>query len=406
MTAGPHTGKEELVGSVVELDVGPVAHGGHCVARLDGQVVFVRHAIPGERVVAEITEQTAKFLRADAVEILTPSEHRVEPPCTYAGPGRCGGCDFQHATIDEQRRMKAQVVADTLRRIGKIEYDVVMESVPGDDGLGWRTRMRYAVAKGEPGMYRHRSHDVLAIDRCLLAHPDSPPVLDRTWPDAGAVQTVVSSAGETAVVAGVEGGGRVHEVVRDRRFRVDATGFWQVHPGAAATLVEAVLTGLDPQSGETALDLYSGVGLFAAFLADAGCAVLAVESDPAAVKNARRNLHDLPAVTIEGGKVGRVLGSAIRQGLESVDLVVLDPPRTGAGPDVVRAVTGLSPRRVVYVACDPAALARDLRVFLDEGYLLSGLRAFDLFGMTHHIECVAVLHLASLNPLTQDRSSP
>jgi tRNA/tmRNA/rRNA uracil-C5-methylase (TrmA/RlmC/RlmD family) len=394
-----HSG-HELVGAVVELDVGPVAHGGHCVARHQGQVVFVRHAIPGELVRARVTEQTTRYLRADAVEILDPSPHRVEPPCPYAGPGRCGGCDFQHVAIAEQRRLKAQVVTDTLRRIGRIDYDVVMESVPGDDGLGWRSRMRYAVSGGRPGMYQYRSHDLVPVDRCLLADPAGPRVLDRTWPDADAVQTVLSSAGESAVAAGEDDGGRVHEIVRDRRFRVDATGFWQVHPAAATTLVDAVLTALAPRPGETALDLYSGVGLFAAFLADAGCAVLAVESDAAAVRNARRNLHDLPAVTIEGGRVGRVLRSAVRQGLESVDLVVLDPPRTGAGPDVVRAIADLTPRRVAYVACDPAALARDLRVFMDGGYELSGLRAFDLFGMTHHIECVAVLNYGL------DRSSP
>jgi tRNA/tmRNA/rRNA uracil-C5-methylase (TrmA/RlmC/RlmD family) len=238
-------------------------------------------------------------------------------------------------------------------------------------------------------MYAHRSHELVPIDRCLLAHPDSPPVLDRAWPDADAVQTVVSSTGEHVIVS--DDVRRVHEKVRGRRFRVDATGFWQVHPAAAETLVGAVLDGLEPRPGETALDLYSGVGLFAAFLADAGCAVLTAESDTAAVRNARRNLHDLTAVTIEAGKVGRVLGSAARQGLESVDLVVLDPPRTGAGRDVVQAITRLTPRRVAYVACDPAALARDLRVFLDDGYELTSLRAFDLFGMTHHIECVAVL---------------
>ena len=379
----------DLVGTQAEIEVGPVAHGGHCVGRLDGQVVFVRHAIPGERVRIRITEQTSKFLRADAVEIVSPSPERVEPPCPYAGPGRCGGCDFQHVSLPEQRRMKAQVVTDTLRRIGRIEYAVTME--PADEtGLGWRTRMRYAVAHGRPGMFAHRSHDLVAIARCLLAHPDSPAVLDRIWPDTDAVHTTVSTTGEQVI-----GAGRVHERVRDRTFRVDATGFWQVHPAAAAILVGAVLDGLDPRPGETALDLYSGVGLFAAFLADAGCAVLTAESDRHAVRNARRNLHDLPAVTIESGKVGRVLTSARRQGLESVDLVVLDPPRTGAGPDVVHAVADLAPRRVGYVACDPAALARDLRVFLDSGYDLAGLRAFDLFGMTHHIECVAILTRAT-----------
>ncbi len=282
-----------------------------------------------------------------------------------------------------------------------------MESVPGDDGLGWRTRMRYAVSRGRPGMYAapQRTTWSRSTAACSL-HPAGPRVLDRTWPDADAVQTVLSSAGETAVAAGDDDGGRVHEVVRDRRFRVDATGFWQVHRAAATTLVDAVLTGLAPRPGETALDLYSGVGLFAAFLADAGCAVLAVESDADAVRNARRNLHDLPAVTIEGGRVGRVLQSAVRQGLESVDLVVLDPPRTGAGQDVVRAIAALTPRRVAYVACDPAALARDLRVFLDSGTSSSGLRAFDLFGMTHHIECVAMLEPTAFGPGVGSASGP
>lgn len=386
-----------LVGSTAEVDVGPVAHGGHCVARLDGQVVFVRHALPGERVVIRITEQTSRYLRADAVSVLSPSALRVTPPCPYAGS--CGGCDFQHVSVPGQRELKAQVVTDTLRRIGGISYDVSMEAADVS-GLGWRTRMRYVVSQGRPGMYAHRSHDLVPIDHCLLAHPSSPVVLDRPWPGASAVHTVVSSTGETSVSSesdapepGDRAAKRVHEVVRDRRFRVEATGFWQVHPAAAETLVAAVLDGLEPRAGETALDLYSGVGLFAAFLADAGCAVLAIESDAAAVRNARRNLHDLPAVTIETGKVGKVLDSAARQGLESVDLVVLDPPRTGAGADVVHAITRLTPRRIAYVACDPAALARDLRVFLDSGYNLSGLRAFDLFGMTHHIECVAVLEV-------------
>ncbi|HET6292512.1 MAG TPA: class I SAM-dependent RNA methyltransferase [Kribbella sp.] len=382
--------EEEIVGAVVELEVGPVAHGGHCVARHDGQVVFVRHALPGEVVRARVTEQTTKYLRADAIEILTASPQRIEPPCPYAGPGRCGGCDFQHANIVEQRRLKATVVSDTLRRIGGIERNITMES-PGDDGLGWRTRMRYSVVDGRPGMFAHRSHDLIPIDQCLIAHPDTPAVLDQRWPEASSVQAVVSSEGKTAVLTDDNSAGRVVEVVRDRRFRVEAGGFWQVHPAAPSMLVDAVLAGLEPAEGETALDLYSGVGLFAAFLAEAGCAVLAVEGDRDAVRNARRNLHDLPAVTLEQGDVDKVLNNAAGQGLESVDLVVLDPPRTGAGKAVVRRIAALTPRRIAYVACDPAALARDLKTFGGLGYGVSSLRAFDLFGMTHHIECVAVL---------------
>lgn len=382
---------EDLVGTVLELEIGPVAHGGHCVARYEGQVVFVRHGLPGELVHARVTERTTKYLRADVVQVLTPSPHRIEPPCPYAGPGRCGGCDFQHANIVEQRRLKATVVSDTLRRIGGIERTVTMES-PGDDGLGWRTRMRYAVGPdGRPGMRVHRSHDLIPVDQCLLAHPGTPEVLDQRWPGTESVQAVVSSEGKQAVITDSDSGGRVVEVVRDRRFRVEAGGFWQVHPAAATTLVDAVLAGLEPSAGETALDLYSGVGLFAAFLAEAGCAVLAIEGDKDAVKNARRNLHDLTEVTLEQGDVDKVLNGAVRQGLSQVDLVVLDPPRTGAGKHVVRRIAGLSPRKVAYVACDPAALARDLKTFTELGYGVSSLRAFDLFGMTHHIECVAVL---------------
>ncbi|MGC4941160.1 class I SAM-dependent RNA methyltransferase [Kribbella sp. DT2] len=385
------TGENDIVGTVLELEIGPVAHGGHCVARYEGQVVFVRHGLPGELVHARVTERTNKYLRADVVQVLTPSPHRIEPPCPYAGPGRCGGCDFQHANIVEQRRLKATVVSDTLRRIGGIERTVTMES-PGDDGLGWRTRMRYAVGPGgRPGMRVHRSHDLIPIDQCLIAHPGTPDVLDQRWPGTTSVQAVVSSEGKQAVITDSESGGRVVEVVRDRRFRVEAGGFWQVHPAAATTLVDAVLAGLEPAAGETALDLYSGVGLFAAFLAEAGCAVLAIEGDKDAVKNARRNLHDLSGVTLEQGDVDRVLNGAVRQGLSQVDLVVLDPPRTGAGKHVVQRIAGLAPRKVAYVACDPAALARDLKTFAGLGYGVSSLRAFDLFGMTHHIECVAVL---------------
>ena len=396
------TDENSLVGAVVELEVGPVAHGGHCVARHEGQVVFVRHALPGELVHARITEQTAKYLRADAVQVLTPSPQRIDPPCPYAGPGLCGGFDFQHANIVEQRRLKATVVSDTLRRIGGIERTIVMES-PGDDGLGWRTRMRYAVVDGRPGMYAHRSHDLVPIDKCLLAHPGTPDVLSSRWPGVSSVQAVVSSEGKTAVLTDKDPGERLVEVVRDRRFLVDAGGFWQVHPAAPETLVDAVLSGLEPAAGETALDLYSGVGLFAAFLAEAGCPVLAIEGDKDAVRNARRNLHDLDGVTLENGDVDRVLNAAAGHGLEHVDLVVLDPPRTGAGKDVVRRIAALGPRRVAYVACDPAALARDLKTFGGLGYGIASLRAFDLFGMTHHIECVAILEPVDSDVASQGR---
>jgi tRNA/tmRNA/rRNA uracil-C5-methylase (TrmA/RlmC/RlmD family) len=393
-----------LVGSSLELDIERVAHGGHCVARHEGRVVFVRHALPGERVRAVVTEggSTSRFLRADAVEVLVAAAGRVEPPCPYARPGLCGGCDWQHADLGTQRSLKAAVVAEQLRRLAGVEREVVVEPVPGDvDGLGWRTRVRFAVTQdGRLGLRRHRSHDVVAVDRCRIAAPAIDDLgLDRqSWPGAESVEAVVSSAGQSMVLVSAEGRrepgpgrGWVRERAAGRDWRVSAGGFWQVHPGAAEALTEAVVEGLGPQVGDTALDLYAGVGLFAGTLArlvGLEGTVVAVESGTRACADARRNLHDLPGARIVAGSVERELP---RLGVERADLVVLDPPRAGAGAGVVRAIAALTPRRVAYVACDPAALARDVAAFAAVGYGLGSLRAFDLFPMTAHVECVAVL---------------
>ncbi|MDF1603206.1 TRAM domain-containing protein [Nocardioides sp. YIM 152315] len=346
------------VGERFEVVVGPVAHGGHCVARLDGgRVVFVRHAIPGERVVVEITEGTDgdRFWRGDAVEVLQPSPDRVTPPCPYAGPGRCGGCDLQHVDLARQRTLKADVVREQLARLAGLDRDVVVEAVPGDDhGLGWRTRQRYVdLPGGGRGMRKHRSHDVVRVETCLIEAPEP--------------------AGHRAL---------------GRSFEVADGGFWQVHPGAPDALVTAVLEMLRPRSGERCLDLYAGVGLFAAFLLDAvgeSGRVVAIEGDPAASALSAANC---PGVEVRAGGVAEVLASAYD---ESFDLVVLDPPREGARRPVVEAVAARAPRAVAYVACDPAALARDLATFAELGYELRELRAFDLFPMTHHVECVALL---------------
>ncbi|MBT2227011.1 class I SAM-dependent RNA methyltransferase [Nonomuraea sp. NEAU-A123] len=406
------------------MTVGPVAHGGWCVARHEGRVVFVRHALPGERVIAEVTEETTRFLRADAVQVLDPSPDRVVPPCPFAGPGRCGGCDWQHATLEAQRGLKAAVVAEQLSRLAGIERAVVVEEVPGaKDGLGWRTRVQFAARPdGELGFRKHRSHDIEVVDACLIAHPEVEAVgaEQREWRGASVVEVIASSAGDQAVVvkprprrsvtvpdldasASIlldqgkghtvprKGSGVLHEQVGDREFRVAGSGFWQVHPGAAETLLDAVLSYAAPEPGEWALDLYCGVGLFAAGLAEgvgAEGAVFGLESEAAAVRDARANLRDLPQARVERGRVEEALD---RFQIERADIVVVDPPRSGLGRDVVRRVAALEASRIVYVSCDPATLARDLSWLGDDGYELVDLRAFDAFPMTHHVECVALL---------------
>lgn len=363
------------MGERFEADVGPIAHGGHCVVRLpepEARVVFTRHALPGERVVVRITEGTDgdRFWRADAVEVLRASPDRVEAPCRYFAPGGCGGCDFQHVDVPAQRDLKAAVVREQLVRLGRLDpahplvAGLVVEPVPGDDdGLRWRTRQRWVrLPDGRRGLRKHRSHEVVAVDDCLIARPDA------REPAAGSVR----------------------ERVGEHTFTAAADGFWQVHPGAPEALVSAVLGLLEPAPGESVLDLYAGAGLFSRFLADrvgADGRVVAVEGDETAASHARANVPEAVGVASD---VARALETA-PETAGRFDLVVLDPPRSGAGRGVVEQVARRRPRAVAYVACDPAALARDIGYLADAGYRLDGLRAFDLFPMTHHVECVAVL---------------
>ena len=393
--------------SLPVVEVGPVAHGGSCVARLDGQVVFVRHSLPGERVRIRVTDTTKRFLRADAVEVLEASPDRVEPPCALAGT--CGGCDFQHVDPAAQRQLLADVVAEQLSRLAGIERDVVVEEVRPT--LGWRTRVTWSTTPdGRPGLRKHRSHEVVPVDHCPIAHPDLPDVTAHRW-DSGPVEAIVSSTGQRLVVtdatvpteldvdgvAGTDGhrragGTRLTEHVAPHDFTVTGSGFWQVHPEAARTLVDAVLDAAETRSGDRVADLYAGVGLFTAFLADAvgpDGLVVSVEADRQGARDARRSLHGRREVRL----VADSTEGALRRDpslAEGVDVVVLDPPRTGARK-AVPGVAALGARRVVYVACDPAALARDVATFAEHGYRLGPLRAFALFPMTHHVECVAVL---------------
>jgi tRNA/tmRNA/rRNA uracil-C5-methylase (TrmA/RlmC/RlmD family) len=423
----PDADVDELVeGDRVEVTIGDVAHGGHCVARIGGphgRVVFVRHALPGERAEVEITEvHPGSYLRGDAVRILHAAPQRVSPPCPWARPGACGGCDLQHVSVDGQLEWKASVVRGQLARLAGLspaeidDLGVRVQPLPGGP-LGWRSRVRYAVdAAGRAGLLQHRSHQVVPIDRCRIAHPalQDLDVTARHWAQADAVEVVASSGGDVSVVTRSTGGAarpdddlggvraagaarqleqgsaEVTEVAAGRSWRLPTEGFWQVHPAAADTLTTAVLDLLEPATGETSWDLYGGAGLFAAALAGrTGARVSVVESSAAGVAAARSNLADLAGVEVISAKVEIAL--ARRRVTGPVDLVVLDPPRTGAGARVVAAIMQAAPRAVAYVACDPAALARDVGTFREAGWRLAELRAYDCFPMTQHVECVALL---------------
>jgi tRNA/tmRNA/rRNA uracil-C5-methylase (TrmA/RlmC/RlmD family) len=402
-------------GNRFEVEVGAVAHGGHCVARAEGRVLFVRHALPGERVIAEVTEDKGgSFCRADAVEILDASPDRVEPSCALARPGGCGGCDWQHASAAAQRDLKAFVVAEQLQRLAGLDLKVEVEELPGGP-LGWRTRQRLAIDdEGRAGLRAHRSHRVLPLagNGCPISVPDLfGEVLDTAQRPGTELDVILDDIGARHVASlepipnrprqyrtrWLTGGAAVQRAAgRDWRLRAD--GFWQVHPAAAQTLADTVAEFAATPRGGSAWDLYSGVGLFAAVLAEQvgpEGSVLLVESMAGAIDDARRNLADAPQVRFLTGRVEHVLvdGTDLAAGGVDIgpDVVVLDPPRKGAGRAVVDAVASEGPLRVVYVACDPAALARDLASFAGNGYHLAALRAFDAFPMTHHVECVALI---------------
>jgi tRNA/tmRNA/rRNA uracil-C5-methylase (TrmA/RlmC/RlmD family) len=419
---------ESWQGRTVEVTIGPIAHGGHCVTRFEGRVMFVRHALPGEVVRALVTEDRGgSFCRADAVQIVKSAPERVSAPCPHAHPGGCGGCDFQHVTLAGQRQLKAVVVAEQLQRLAGLQWPVTVLPL-AEEGLGWRRRIRYAVAPdGQLGLRAHRSHQVIPLDRCPLGAPGvgDAAELDQRWPGLTEVEVAADDAGSTAAIGHREllphsrgrhsqrgrpaagravrpkltsehlaGPQRLRYVAGGHHFDVQAGGFWQTHPAAADAFTEAVLTAAALRPGERALDLYAGAGLFTVALAEAVTvtgAVLGLEADRTAVADASHNLREQPWASVRRAPVTVDTVTAAAAELGTIDAIVLDPPRTGAGRDVLGAILTGKPRAVVYVACDPAALARDVRTALDAGWQLTDLHAFDAFPMTHHVECIATL---------------
>lgn len=387
----------------------------------DGLVTFVRHALPGERVRCVVTETTARFLRADAIEILEASPDRIVPSCTHAGPGGCGGCDYSHATLVAQRRMKAQLVAEQLRRVAKVEVDVHVEpATKGDDGFGWRTSIRMDVdSDGRPCFHANRSDQLIPIDACPIAsptiartgviggrfpgmaevacfgHPDADhPLVQFTATPAGFAQ--IPEVDDAAVRIDGEvhvGPARATVTVGKLHYAVSPDSFFQVHRAAARTLVHAVLDAAAVRPGDHVADLYSGVGLFTVALAEAvgrDGSVVAIERSSSAVADAKRNVRHLPQVQLVASAV---TASVVSDLLPGTEVVVVDPAREGLGKGVVDALCTLAPglHTIVVVSCDPSTFARDLAKAAEHGWGLESLRCFDLFPQTEHVELVGVL---------------
>ncbi len=429
---------------IVELDLDAIAHGGEAIGRHAGRAVFVPYAIPGERVAAEIVEEKERWARARLLKVLTPSPDRIAPPCPYFGPEQCGGCQWQHIAYERQAKLKQAIVADQLRRLGHIAQppvsDIIVLADPAQADLetfapdaqspaadppylafGYRNHVQLTAAPdGRLGYRRGDSPEVVAVDRCLLladrldelhaaldaAEAEVTGVSLRAGINTGEALLLLETAGDEqpeleinlpAAIALRTGSGIqpligepwFYEEVLGRRYRVSAESFFHLNTVGAAALVELVLAYADLQPDDVVLDLYCGVGLFALALAEHAAEVIGVESSPVACEDFAVNAGDLLNLALHEGNVEQVLPALRAEGLRCT-VAVLDPPRAGAGAEVLREVAACAPRRIVYVSSDPASLARDAVHLTAAGYRLVEAQPVDLCPQTYYVETVAV----------------
>ncbi len=404
-----------------ELHLTDMAHGGDALGRHEGKVIFVPYAMPGEEALVEIVEDKGRYARGRLVEILSPSPQRVDPPCPHFGPGKCGGCQWQHIAYQAQLEFKAAVVGDQLARLGRLP-DVPLKMkrpIPSTSPWHYRNHVQFSISDdGRLGFVSAKGRRVETIEVCYLLHPlleelftaldlelpglarlslragvntgdqmmifethdDLPPALESDLP----VSCVLLLSDGTPV--NLIGSNHITEMVAGRRFHISATSFFQVNTAAAEELVRVVGEYLAPTSEETLLDAYCGVGMFALSLADKVGHVIGIEEDEGAVADARLNASELTNVEFIEGSVETSLPQLDRP----IDLAVLDPPRQGCKPEALRALVELAPRRIVYVSCDPATLARDARRLAEGGYQLVEVQPVDMFPQTYHVESVAL----------------
>jgi tRNA/tmRNA/rRNA uracil-C5-methylase (TrmA/RlmC/RlmD family) len=397
-TAAPPPAPEHLT-----LTVGAPANGGSCVARHDGRVVFVRYALPGERVRVRVTADRGSYWHAETIEVIEPSDDRIASLCPIAGVDGAGCCDLAFVDPAAGRALKAEVVSNQLARLGNYQWNDAVAPVSTAGPTGWRTRIRLDVgADGRAGFHRYHSDELVVDLNCgQLPAEMIDGLTDVAWPPGAHLHVVIDDDGQRHVARTVRHGRRnstdlvegSYEGVQRagrRSWQVPVTAFWQAHRDAARTYSELVGDWARPDPGMTAWDLYGGAGVFAAVLGDAvgeSGQVVSVDSSRAATRSARATLADLPQVNVITDSVRRAL-TAQRSG---ADVAVLDPPRGGAGREVIDLLAAAEVPRIVHIGCEAASFARDIGLYQRHGYAVDKISVFDSFPLTHHIECVALL---------------
>jgi 23S rRNA (uracil1939-C5)-methyltransferase len=406
---------------IVQLE--KLTYGGNALGRLpDGRVIFVPFGLPGEEVSVRLVEEKRQRARADLVEVLKPSPQRIRPRCRHFGT--CGGCHYQHMPYAVQLKTKSDILRDQLVRIGRISNPPIQPMVPSPQEWNYRNHVQFHLTSaGELGFQAPASSRVIPISECHL--PEGP--LNSIWPqlefssglrleriglrlgaEGQAMLVLESTPSETPeveiesdlsvvhlfgqqelVLAGEATIGITVEVPQDpllrRTFQVSAASFFQVNTAMAGKMVEHLLANLPLRPTTTLLDIYSGVGLFSAFLAPRLGRLIAIEASPSACADFVVNLEEFENVELYEASAEVVLPTL----RVKPDLVIVDPPRAGLDRQVLLAILTLAPKRLAYVSCDPATLGRDAARLMEGGYLLTRVTPFDLFPQTASIESIS-----------------
>jgi 23S rRNA (uracil1939-C5)-methyltransferase len=383
--------------SLVEVRLTGITHGGSAVGKYEGRAIFVPYGIPGELVRVRIIQDKARYAVAEIVEVIEASDTRIEPRCRHFG--QCGGCHWQHIMYTAQLALKQRIVREQMSRIGGFQDVTVYPTLPSPVPWSYRLHSTFHMADdGTPGFVGTDNRSVVTVEECWI-------IRDEIWECAKRLRQN-NSAGERLriqirtegqpIVFVLEGDDfpqsssdksePVYYTVKGRRFRCSPGSFFQANLSQAEVLVEKTMDYLDLHGGEKILELYSGVGLFTAFLADRAENVTSVEGSPSAVQDAKANLAEFENVTLIEGKIEHVL-SFLKN--SRYDAAVLDPPRGGANPLVLQTLVQCAPDQIIYVSCDPATLARDSKRLCELGYTLLSVQPVDMFPQTFHIECVA-----------------
>ncbi|ULP45963.1 class I SAM-dependent RNA methyltransferase [Mycolicibacter virginiensis] len=389
-----------MIDQELVLTTGAPANGGSCVARHDGRVVFVRYALPGEQVRVRITAERGSYWHGECVEVLEPAAGRVPSLCPIAGVDGAGCCDLAFADPALARELKGAVVSNQLARLGGHEWEGAAEPVGDDAPTGWRTRVRLDVGSdGRAGFHRYHSDELVTDLQCgQLPAGMIKGLAEQSWRPGDHLHVVADDDGVRHVVSTgrdhrpqvMEGDYHATQWVGRRRWQIPVTSFWQAHRRAAALYSALVGQWAQADTGMTAWDLYGGAGIFAAALAETvgeSGRVISADTSRAATGAARAALADLPQVSVRTDSVRRVLSDAP----SGADVAVLDPPRAGAGREVIEALAAAGVPRIVHIGCEAASFARDIGLYRAQGYAVEQIRVFDAFPLTHHVECVALL---------------